>query len=102
MTGLEADWPAADTAPSPGSTGWLENLPQYERAVTLAAMRRLRRRYDPKTAGELLRLLRRWAYALRYVEPSFDMSIRAALRADRPGALVLAEALLAERREPWS
>lgn len=75
------------------NAAWLESLPQSCRAEALATLRTLSCRYEPATAGELLALLRLWAYAEIRHE-----AVLAALRTDRAGALALADAVIAERR----
>jgi len=79
-------------------SAWLESLPAEGRAEALAALRRLAAVYEPATAGELLALLRRWAYAVRHAQEALAVAILVGLRTDRAGAAALAETVLAERR----
>lgn len=76
------------------NAAWLESLPQSCRLPAMATLRAHAYRYEPATAGELLALLRLWAYAEIRHE-----AVLAALRTDRAGALALADAVIAERRE---
>lgn len=86
------------TASRQEPAGWLESLSAEHRVKALAALRRLAGVYEPATAGELLALLRQWAYAGRHAEEALAVAVLVGLRTDRPDAVVLAEAVLAERR----
>lgn len=75
---------------------WLAHLPEVG-VPALATLRALSCRYEPATAGELLSLLRSWAYDADRREPAVAWAVQVALETDWPGALALAERLVAER-----
>lgn len=77
----------------PGS--WLAHLPEVGLPAR-AMLRVLYCRHEPATAGELLSLLRRWAWAESHTEPAVAVAVRVGLRTDRPSAAALAEAVFAE------